>query len=198
MRWREEWTELRDKTCLSGHYDFGFWPLLQAHTRTRIEPTFITMLRDPVDRILSLYHWFGHEQQRYQKDVAAMGFGEFAMCERPDWPFLDNDMVRRIAGIRRGVRHYQVDETDLGKAIDNLRRFPCVGLTERFDESIARWAALLGWQSEDYEYKRAQPDRLRAVDLEPSLIDEVRNRQRYDQALYTYVLERDWTTGKKG
>ena len=192
MKWQADWAQLRQKTCLSGHYDFGFWPLLEQGLKTKVEPVFITMLRDPLERALSLYHWYGHEEQRYQAEVSKMTFEQFARDTRPDWTFLDNDAVRRIAGVRRGAKGGCIDAVDLERAISNLSYFPMVGLTERFDESVGRWAKLLGWESAEYDTERVQGDRLRAHQLDKGTIEAVYHRQRYDNILYHYVKARYW------
>lgn len=57
------------------------------------------------------------------------------------------------------------------------------------------WLAF--WRSGYIQYKHrlAQPDRLKQEDLPASLVKAVRQRQQYDQALYEWVLNRDWADG---
>lgn len=200
--WQAEWGEaetLRRMACISGHYYFGFWRALNAELSDEMcieRPVFLTFVREPVDRLLSLYHYWRENENRYQAQLLAMSFEEFALSDGSPsgeaWEFLDNDMVRRIAGVE-GVGHTVV-EADYRRALEHLRCFPGVGVTERFDETVARWAERFSWSSTAYEHRLTQPERLRREELPAALIAEIESRQRYDSALYEYVLARDWGT----
>ena len=177
-------------SCISGHFDYGL------HERWGVtDAVYITFVRDPVDRLLSLYHYLkqrpaGH---KYRDETAAMSFDDFSRSQRRDWTFLDNDMVRRISGV--GNKPRAAGEEHLQLALANLTRFPIVGLTDQFDATIRRWAPLLGWGDIQYKHRLAQPDRLKQENLPASLVKAVRQRQQYDQALYECILNRDWADG---
>lgn len=191
--WRRRWGELSQYECLSGRFDFSFWPAIQAELAPDEHPLFLTFLRDPVERVLSLYHWYGHEpNQRFLEQVQSMTVEQFAFTTGDDWLFLDNDATRRIAGVDWAHPNRPVNEEDLQRAKENLRWFAPIGLTERYDESIRRLAGLLEWGSTHYWLTRSQPERVQRKDLEPGLADRIRDRQHFDQALYEYALARDW------
>ena len=191
--WKPAWgdpEEMRRRQCISGHFYFGFWEALNEVLPSDTEPVFLTFVRHPIDRLLSLYHYWRTNPNRYSAALDRMTFAEFVRSDRHDWQFLDNDMVRRIAGVE-GVNS-KVGTDDLRRAIDHLGYFPMVGLTDHFDETISRWAELFGWQSIDYEHRLGQPERLQREELGADLVAEIEDRQLFDCALYMYVLARDW------
>lgn len=198
-KWLPEWgtpEEVIGADCVAGHYHFGWFNLLAQHLpeerrRAASYPTVLTMVRDPIERLLSLYHYWRENAQVYQAELRTMTFEAFALSwpERREWHVLDNDMTRRLSEGRQDVA---ITGRDLDAAKRNLGHVPLVGLTERFDESVERWAEMFGWGSTEYERRLAQPDRLRKADLGANLIAELERRQRFDYALYHYVQERDW------
>ena len=90
-----------------------------------------------------------------------------------------------------------MDGDDFRRAVETLGAVPVIGLTERYDETLARWAALFGWDDVSYERKLVQEGRLRREHVEPALIAEVYERQQYDIQLYLYALNRDWGVGRE-
>lgn len=181
--------EVNGLDCISGHYPYGIHNLWNL-----TDVTYITFVRDPVDRLLSLYHYLKERPagSKYRDEIAAMSFPEFVLDERPEWPFLDNDMVRRISGLSAGSPIVRaVDEDDLMRALRNITtHFAPIGLTDHYDDALMRWASIFGWADISYEPKLTQPDRLRQSELLPDLVNEIRERQQYDQQLYEIIVRR--------
>lgn len=185
-------------SCLSGHYHFGFVAMAQEAlpAERRGETVHVlVLLRDPLDRLLSLYHYWRNNPQRWRADLEEMTFEQFAMARRADWPFLDNDQVRRVSGMRGGAGPYTVTDRDLRVAQVNLQAADVIGLTERFDESLVRWAELYSWRSTRYEYRLRQPDRLTRANVSERVVRMVEERQAYDYQLWRWALARDWGGG---
>lgn len=128
---------------LEGHVAFGLHECLVGQT------TYITLLRDPVERIISHYYYVlrmpGH--YLYNRVVADnMGIADYAAAGLSDE--LDNGQVRLIAGV------VSADTVPVGACDTGLleiakrnieHHFALAGLTERFDESLALMAIQLGW-----------------------------------------------------
>ncbi len=189
-RWQDEWGtphEVVAAGCISGHFDWRFFSLLPAG----VDVTVLTILRDPVDRLLSLYHYWREQPQRYRDEVRRLSFAEFANTGRASeyWTAVDNVMTRRLAGVSR---ERAVDAGDLEIAKRNLSSAPVIGMLSHFDRTLERWAEFLGWQSTRYRHMFAQSGRLRLEQLDAGLVAEIRERQCYDQALYEWALARDW------
>lgn len=199
--WHRDWwmpDKLKGATCLTGHYHWAFMGMVRDALPTERKhearaANVLLLLRNPVDRLLSLYHYWKTNPQRWQKTISAMSFEQFAMASRRDWPFLDNDQCRRVSGMRGGGGYdYAVTGKALRAAQTNLGGVQVIGITERFDETVARWANLYGWESTAYDYKLRQPDRLRRQDLSARVIRMVEERQAFDLQLWRWALARDW------
>lgn len=176
--------------CVSGHFTMGDLEAMGVAGRP-----VLTALRDPVDRLLSLYHYLTNpppeaQGHRWTEDVAGMSFEAFALSERVDWPWLDNDATRRLSGL--GESRDRVDDSHVNAALLNLAHFPLVGLTDRMDETLSRWSELFDWPAVQTEARYRQPGRMRQEDIDPGVLAAVRARQRHDAVLYQFVTRRDW------
>jgi hypothetical protein len=128
-----------DVEVISGHFTYGLHRFLDRPA------VYITILRDPVDRVLSLYHHLRSFPDDYplNKQVGeGMTISEFVGGLRRTET--DNDQLRRLVG--RDVPFGGCTQEMLEEATETLdSRFLSVGLTERFDESVAVFGNLLGW-----------------------------------------------------
>ena len=81
-----------------------------------------------------------------------------------------------------------VTEDDLARAKQNLDRFLVVGLTERFDESFILIRRALGWRLPMYERQNVSEAELPAPPT-PTAIELIRERNRFDLALYEHAAK---------
>jgi len=72
----------------------------------------------------------------------------------------------------------------LAKAKENLRYFSVVGLTERFEESLALMKLRFGWKIESYSSFNLTRTRPKKRDLPQSTLDLIAERNRFDIELY--------------
>jgi hypothetical protein len=163
--------QLSDCDYLSGHFPFGI------HHRLKRPCLYITLLRDPVARLLSNVR-FGLDRGRWTKDAPLDALIE-------EGRLIDNLQTRQIAGI--GDRAAPCTAETLAMALDNLRsHYGVVGTTERFDETLKALITLLGWP--DIAYSDRQVSR---TPSDPELEARVRTvAERYfalDMELYAFA-----------
>ncbi|MEL6321794.1 MAG: sulfotransferase family 2 domain-containing protein, partial [Cyanobacteria bacterium J06626_14] len=114
---------------IHGHLAFGF------HHRLNQPCRYITMLRDPISRVISLYYFLYHNPQRYipehQRCETLHDFLELNYLDA------DNYQTRQIAGpLSEQFGFGKCNTTLLNVAKANLAECLSVGITERFDESL--------------------------------------------------------------
>lgn len=122
-----------------GHFSYGVHEFLDAPAR------YATFLRDPVERVCSLYrHQLADPDAPWHELVAAgMALGELVASGRTEQT--NNHACRMLAGVvpQAGVR---VSHTEiLQRALGNLHDyFVCVGIVEEFERSMAALEETIG------------------------------------------------------
>lgn len=185
----------RDLCAVVGHFWFGI------HRHVLSPADYVTLLRHPVDRVVSLYYhirrYYPRHSEANQKfyrqrmvrpaDLAGMTLEEFIAS--PPFREADNDQTRRIAGVEPDLGG--CSEELLEKARENLRRhFSVAGVTERFDETLVLLKRKQGWAKDLFYYPRnTNPDRPPTEDLPEALREAIRRRNRLDEELYRFANE---------
>jgi hypothetical protein len=168
---------------LRGHMPFGLHEFLPRPS------TYITLMREPLDRAVSHYYWVRERPEHDLKAHAAAG-DLVAYLESGVAADLDNGQVRLIAGAAF-VPFGEMTEAHLEQAVRNLdERFALAGLSERFDETLVLLRDALGWHRSLY-YTRQNPTRGRPRDaLDARTADALRAHNRLDLELYGYATDR--------
>lgn len=163
----------RDLRAVIGHFWFGL------HEHVARPSRYITLLRDPLERVVSLYY--------YAKLEATMSLEEFA--RKPPFREVDNDQTRRIAGVNPPVGECTQAMLDLAR--ENLRsHFDVVGTTERMDDTMARLNVKLGWNREVVSYPRnVNSERPKSSWLTLEAVEAIRARNEFDYELWRYASE---------
>jgi hypothetical protein len=167
---------------IQGHMPFGIHKILRQNA------TYLTVLRDPIDRGISEYYYalsrVVHPQHRMMKRLSLDEYIEMT-------PYA-NVQTKLLAGQYSGYDFLagNCTEETLEHAKDNLsQHFALVGLTERFDETLALAKILFGWQIRKYanfNTTRGRPSK-RAIPAE--IRDTIAERYGYDVRLYEYAAE---------
>ncbi len=122
---------------LSGHVGFGI------HTAITSEFTYITVLRDPVERLLSHFHFARTLPEHPLHDDIASGRLTLRDAARQ----LANLQTRYLADEALRGTAETAGADALASAKENLSRyFSVVGLAERFDETLILMQWNLGWK----------------------------------------------------
>jgi len=193
-------TALKSRTAADGFYAghncFGI------HRHLPKPALYMTFLRDPVSRCISLYeyskhtpHAFYHKHAR-NRDLESFLF-ETGLME------CDNGMVRFIAGSETDLF---VNRTKFGEIDDQLletakrqldTQFFFLGLQEEFDSAFLLLAKMLGVANPVYLRLNDQSARKQSSDArggKSRTPQEIRDRiaagQRFDQALYDHAKAR--------
>ena len=160
-----------DLRAVLGHLSFG----LHAHLER--PSTYVTLLRDPVERVVSMYHYLQMEGRMTLE----------AFAERPPFKEVDNDQTRRIAGVDPPVGACTAAHLEAAK--DNLREhFAVVGTTERFAETVVALTRAFGWRHEPATYPRNVNAGRPATESVPArAVEAVRARNRLDAELHAFA-----------
>jgi len=160
-----------------GHMLFGLHAILPRSA------TYITVLRDPVDRVLSSFYFM----RSYKLHPLYWRF------KRENWTL--EDFVRRsprdnvqckiLAGIEY-AKPFTAEIFEIAKE-NLLRHFCVVGLSERFEESLALMKLRLGWKLQRYSSFNVSRTRPRKADVPRSILDLIEERNSFDISLYDYA-----------
>jgi hypothetical protein len=185
--------DVRDRTrFVMGHFPFGIHHQLARPSR------YVTLLRDPVERAISLYYHF--------RNIPGIRFGSKGHRERlrmrltrvslEEWVFsgrrqaLDNLMVRNISG-RMGVPFGQCTETMLEQALEHVESdFAALLVTERLAASTALLEQAIERPIPPLPHVNANPNRPPARDIDTRVRERIRELNHLDVRLHEIALER--------
>lgn len=126
---------------VGGHFAYGFQRAFDRPCR------YVTMLRDPVDAMVSMYHYVrrceGHPSHVWLPE-GTDGSGDFLAWRKSDrYGHLDNYQLRAIVGHTAAEKLGPV-HLELAKVL--LRKeFAAFGMVERFNESLLFIQDAFGW-----------------------------------------------------
>lgn len=167
-------------TLLKGHMHFGL------HTYLPQPSTYATLLRDPVERVISHYFYVLRQPEHYlHRTIVTGGMSLDACLEGKISPELTNGQTRLLAGMEDEHGDCTADALELAKR--NLRGyFAVVGLQERFDESLLLLKKRFGWRTPYYTKKNVGNNGLRPG-ITAETVDRIRRHNALDMALYDFA-----------
>lgn len=122
-----------------GHYKFGF------HQLAKDNFVYISFLRNPVKRTISHYKHFIKQAHRSQWHEKYSTLEAFATS-----PWGSNFQTKYLAGLDEEAFLAQKDKA-LEMAKQNLEQhIECLGITEKFDESLVLMKPILEWKNINY------------------------------------------------
>ncbi len=158
--------------CIYGHHRFGI------HEHFQKPFSYITMLRHPVERIISTYFFIlQNERNRMHEKVKNMTFEEFILSPDPNIQVpLSNHQTRFISGEKN---------PDFQKAQLNIKQhFSAIGITEMYNESLFIMKKKLGWNDISYTKKNITKIRSKKDDIPEDLLQVIKEKNELDIQLY--------------
>jgi hypothetical protein len=153
---------------------------LNLHTLPSQRPMrYFTILRHPVNRIVSLYRYIRSEEKHHRHEK----FKELDSLEAALPMMGANLQTRLVAGLPPKQHPVDADLEQAKRNLDDLFLF--TGILERFNETLLLLKGMLGWTQ-----TFVQPPHLNTTSknktLPPSLYQQVLDRNTLDMALYEY------------
>jgi hypothetical protein len=165
-----------------GHMPFGLHRILPQ------KASYLTVLRDPVDRGISEYYYalsrVVHPQHRELKQLTLAQYIQATPHA--------NMQTKMLAGNDPGYDFLSGECTDetLKLAKENLAtRFSVVGLTDRFDETLALAKIRFGWRIQNYSSFNVTSQRPKKKEVPEEMRSAIAERYSYDMKLYEYANE---------
>jgi len=171
---------------IRGHFEFGWHYFLSRPF------TYFTILRDPVERVISEYFYIlSSPDHPLHEQVGKQGGGLPDFVRKWNAP---NLQTKKISGMtftkNSGVsQDVEVNADNMLKmAKENLsKHFAVVGLTERFDETLILLKREFGWDWPFYIRDNVTKDKAAREDIPSSTIDIIKEYNRLDIELYEYA-----------
>lgn len=171
---------------LHGHVHFG------VHEYLPEPATYMTMLRDPIDRVVSHYYFVLANPDHYLYSVVSgrgLSLQDYAAIRSNHE--LDNDQVRWLTS----RHHFEVPVGGVNRAMCeeakwNLQNaIAVVGIMERFSDSLRCLQAAFGWEDVSPPARRnVNKERPPLDQISPEAIRTIREVNRYDCELYDFAV----------
>jgi len=168
--------------CVTGHGTFGLHKYLTGSTE------YITMIREPVSRIISNYYYVRRSpDHRLYEEINSEEISLYEYVKNEVNSKINNQATRNIAGSNSS--EYSIDT--LKKAKKNIEEhFGVVGLVGRFDKSLLLMGKKLGWNNISYVKKNVTSNRPQKEDIPKRVLREIKRKNRLDVELYKHAKER--------
>lgn len=168
-----------------GHMGFG------VHRHLPRPSTYMTVLRRPVDRVISYYYFIRRTAHHYLHDsVKSEELNLRMFIESKAHVMIDNAQTRILSGVWHGPAFGECTPEMLEMAKNNLHEsFAVVGLTERFDETLFLMKRAFGWRNLFYTHQNVTPNRPSRDGLSPDTLQAVMKANQLDIDLYQYATK---------
>lgn len=173
-RWAEADVDLGRARVYTAHLWYGM------HEHFPEPCDYVTVLRDPVDRVRSLY--------RHRVSVQGIDQSPVDWIASGREPQLDNHQTRVLAGAPADRYAGPCTAGMLDDAKDHLLdRFAAVGVTERFDDSVIAILAALGRALVAVPTRNRSSAGTELGPFTPDLLRRIADANRFDQDLHRFA-----------
>ena len=177
---------------IAGHFYFGL------HTTIPRPAMYVTVIRDPVERVASLYHHY-RRVAALGKDTRAGQEGRRILDDEMslvDWGFglerieIDNEVVRRVAG-RQDVPFGHCSDDMLADALEKVDEyFAQVLVVEHLDRSVRQLDGVLGTRLPPVGRVNVNEARAPIDAMGPEVLERVRSLNQLDIAFHRAMADR--------
>jgi Galactose-3-O-sulfotransferase len=170
---------------LEGHIEYGWHELLPK------KALYLTMLREPTERVVSNYYFIlKHPGHRLHELANKYNIDEFVKA-RVDHDSL-NGQTQWLSGKLSSPEHeITIDDTVLQLAKQNvLDKIECVGVSEKFDQSIVSFQKKLRWRWIYYTRQNVTKSRPAVDALSDRTLRTIREANQLDLDLYNLALSK--------
>ncbi|MDE5053276.1 sulfotransferase family 2 domain-containing protein [Niallia taxi] len=155
--------------AVSGHHFYGI------HEHFNKSHRYFTMLRHPVDRVLSLYYYLMENDYPGYEWMKEMTLEEFVEAT----PEAQNNQTTLLCG-------YPINP-DVNIAKERIKSFDMVGITELFNESLFLLKKTFNWKNIDYRRVNITKSRLTKEELPEETIRLIEKYNEMDMEVYLYA-----------
>jgi hypothetical protein len=171
-------------SLLKGHIPFGLHEYLPQQSR------YITMLRDPVNRVISHYNYAARRPDHYLHDTIIkkkMSLSDYVSSGVTHE--MDNAQVRLLSGHDDDLPFGSCDRLMLEQAKHNLTNyFHVIGLVERFDESVLLMKEKLNWRWPPiYVSRKVRAHKASSREVSQELRENIMQYTKLDYELYNFA-----------
>lgn len=166
---------------ITGHFSFGVHDYLPGPA------SYFTILRDPVERVISHYYYVRRNPHHYLFPLAQkVSLQDYVIACRDVEP--NNDQTRLLAGKDLLRSDGKCRPEMLPVAQENLcKHFHIIGLTEDFDRSLILMKKAFGWHNPYYRRQNVSRDRSRKTELPLEALTTIQKYNDLDIQLYEYA-----------
>ncbi|KAN0003105.1 hypothetical protein ACTFIZ_009275 [Dictyostelium cf. discoideum] len=170
------------KSVILGHFGYGLHYVLKEDSQKTYN--YLTMLRDPVDRVIS--HYFYHKSTTFDQEHMVARNNTFDQWLEVS-PRGTNEMTRQLSGIFETEEFTPTNET-FNMALYHLRSMKFVGITERFEETLALLKFYIGLDNSDVSNKK-NVAQTKPSGVSPEIIEKIKEKNWMDILLYEEALK---------
>ncbi|MCP4423323.1 MAG: sulfotransferase family 2 domain-containing protein [Chloroflexi bacterium] len=168
---------------LTGHMGYGL------HDQMAPPTAYFTILREPIERIISFYYFVQRNGAHYLHDFVLkddVGLDDFVKSRISI--MTDNFQVRLISGVWDQRPYGECSREALEQAKQNLLTdFAVVGLTEEFDKTLILLKRAFNWRHVYYLRQNATQNRPQTDSFSQQTLDTVRAYNQLDLELYAFA-----------
>jgi len=179
--------EKRNKIkCLKGHMPFGL------HLYLSNNPRYITILRDPVRRVVSHYNYAKNYKYHYlYETINENKLTLYDYVYNDITPEINNGQVRLLAGIKSQDTVYgneDCDESTLKRGLINIEKhFIACGILSDFDEFLVAISEYFKWKNIYYFKRNVKSNYLEIENIDSKTLSLIERKNKLDLILYDKI-----------